>query len=361
MVKRCIAIILSILLILSFVTACGGDKNSNDSGGSNNNDSSSAGGGNTVVGSGGKDIFKDDIKFAFITLSSRATTGMMYDTALAEILSPYDNISHTLYDGQFDVNVQNTLIQECITQGVDVILLECLDSEALARSVAEAEAAGIVLMTVNMACSATHTAHFQFADYDAGLQAGEILSNECGNTGNIVILDVPANMVASVRMGTGCQDWIEANSGMTIVAHEYIDDFSQEIANTKMRDILTKFDRIDAVYGATDALASGAIQAITAAGRTGDNIKVFGNTGYEDAILNVADGVMFGTAWGMAYEMCSAMIDLGLFLVSCGLNSVSLGFSETQKIDFPTIPVSHENALEILAISRWQYSSQFLK
>lgn len=351
MTKRVLAIILSVVFVLTCLAACNN---------SNGGDSDGGGGGGAVTSSGGKDIRNDNIKFAFITLSSRATTGMMYNTSLAEVLSPYDNISFTLYDGQFDVNVQNTLIQECITQGVDVILLECLDSEALAASVAEAEAAGIVLITVNMACSAIHTAHFQFADYDAGLQAGEILSNACGNTGNIVILDVPAPMVANIRMGTGCQDWINANSGMSIVAHEYIDNFSQEIANTVMRDLLTKFDDINAVYGATDALATGAIQAIAAAGRTGDGIKVFGNTGYEDAILNVADGSMYGTAWGGAYEMCAAMIDLGLFLTSIGHNSKSLGFTETIHIDYPTIPVTHDNALEILAVSRWQYSSPFL-
>lgn len=354
MKRRILAVILSMLLLVSILAACNKDGEKNGGG-------DKGGAATTVTSSGGKDIKKDPIKFAFITLSSRATTGNMYNIALAEVLSPYKNISYTLYDGQFDVNVQNTLIQECITQGVDVIILECLDSEALAASVAEAEKAGIVLITVNMACSAIHTAHFQFADYDAGLQAGELLSNACGNNGNIVILDVPAAMVSSIRMGTGCQDWIEANSKMSIVAHEYIDNFSQEIANTKMRDLLTKFDKIDAVYGATDALATGAIQAIAAAGRTGDGIKVFGNTGYEDAILNVADGSMYGTAWGGAYEVCAAMIDLGLFLVSIGHNSVSLGFTETIHVDYPTIPVMHDNALEVLAISRWQYTSPFLK
>ena len=59
-------------------------------------------------------------------------------------------------------------MNECITQGVNVIFLNAMDATALNSTIAEAEEAGIVVITINNGASGPHTAHIQNTTYDAG-------------------------------------------------------------------------------------------------------------------------------------------------------------------------------------------------
>ena len=67
-----------------------------------------------------------------------------------------------------------------------------------------------------------------------------------------------------------------------------------------MQDLLTRFPKIDAVFGQDDPMALGALEAIKAQGREKE-IKVFGVNGNKEACQAIKAGDMYGTALQLSY------------------------------------------------------------
>ena len=350
MTKRILSVLICVLLLTFAFAGCASKAEGVDSGGDPAAESALT----------GKDINTEQIKIAFIPLSTAGITNSMYEMTLAETLSMYENVETNVFDGQYDVTVQNNNIQECITQGYDAIIIEVLDTEASNSAITDAEAAGIPVVTINCGASAIHTMHIQGADYEMGIQGATHLAEACGNKGNIIILDCPAASVGSSRMGTGAQDYVENTSGMTLVDHQYIDNWSTDNAMTTMSDLLTKHSDIAAVYCASDDIALGAIQAIEAAGRDSDGILVWGGSGYPSAFQAISDGRMFGTSWCDTYSEMSTAVYSALYFISSGVNSVSCGYTQTPTVNQAMIAVTKDNVNSIFDISRWNYESDYV-
>lgn len=301
----------------------------------------------------GKDIDNDPIKLAYISISSAGVTNVAVETAFAETLSMYKNVTLNYFDGEYNPTTQINAVQECITQQYDCILIEPLDGEALVSAVTEAEQAGIPVISINPGINCVHSAHIQGDDYHSGEQAAQILYEKLGGGQNYIILDCPSGAKASTRMGTGFEDWLTTNTDWTKIDHQYIDAFSMEIANTTMSDLLTKYDDIDVVYGAIDDIAIGASQAVQAAGR--DGIYIFGNTGYPNGFQAIKDGAMYGTSWCDTYSEYQAVVAMALFFIKTGFTSAKAGLTETPTINCSLIGVTQENVDTIYPISRWGY------
>ena len=316
----------------------------------------------TVAAAGfqGKDTNNDSVKIAFISMSTAGVTNVQYETAFAEVLAAYeDNVTFNYFDGEYNPTTQINLIQDCITQEYDAIIIEPTDGQALASATLEAEEAGIPVISINPGIECVHSGHVQGYDYAAGEQGAQYLYDALGDGKKVVILDCPAAAKASTQMGTGFEDWVTANTDWEIVAHEYIDNFSLEIANTTMRDILTANPEIDAVYGAIDDLAIGAIQAIEAAGRSDDGILVWGSTGYYNAFEAIKDGTMYGTSWCDTYSEIEAAVGLTMWLVDTGITAANAGYERTPVINETMIPVTQDNVDQMLSLSRWEYTTPY--
>ena len=344
--KKKLALILALLMLVSLFAGCGSDSGSGDAEAS-------------AAAFTGKDIDTEPIKLAYISLSSSGATNISVEIAFAEQLSMYENVTLTYFDGEYSPTTQNNAIQECITQKYDAIILEPCDGEALNTSVTEAEAAGIPVITVNPNVTAVHSCHIQGNDYASGVQGAQYIYAAGGETGTYIILDCPASAKASTRMGTGFEDWMTANTKWEQLDHQYIENFSQENANTTMRDLLTKYDNITAVYGATDDIAMGAVQAIQAAGR--DGILVWGQTGFYNAFLAIEDGSMYGTSWCDVYAQYQSIVSTALYLVKTGITAANAGYTETPVINCALIAVTRDNVDQLLPLSRWTYESDYIK
>ncbi len=348
--RKTLALLLVVAMALVLMVGCA-EEPAADQGG----DAPAATGPAALVG---KDIDNDPLRFAFISISTSGVTNVSYQIAFTEQLSMYPNITMDYFDGEYNPNSQINALQECITQKYDCIFMEPLDGQAVAPSIVEAEEAGIPVITINPGTPAIHSAHVQGNDYVSGQQGAQKLYEAIGDGGKYIILDCPAEAKPNTRMGTGAEDWFTQNTDWEKLDHQYIANFSLEIANTTMRDLLTKYDDIDAVYCSTDDIAIGAVQAIEAAGRQG--IKVWGNTGYYNAFQAIKDGTMYGTSWCDVYSQIQGAVALGLYFVSTGINSISAGYTETPVINNALMPVTAENVDTMLAISRWEYDSEYV-
>jgi ABC-type sugar transport system substrate-binding protein len=342
--NRILTLVLAVFMITALLVSCGGT----DSG--TGNDTSAA---KIAPLGNGKDIYKDELKIAWIPLSTAGQINEIIDITYQDALSMYPNIELVTFDPGYDVNKQISMISECITQEFDAIILLPLDTAACNNAITEAEKAGIPVVTVDCGATATHTFHLQGSDYGSGLMAGEKVSEALGGKGNIIVLDAPAEQKAIGRMGTGFIDYIKANTECTILEDVSIPMWSQENANTTMRDLLTKYDDIDAVYGASDDIAVGAMQAIQAAGRDKDGIIIYGNVGMAPALEAIKNGTMYGTNYSDTYAHFSTIINATLMFIQTGLTSVTAGYTETPVVYDSLIPVTKENVDYIMDVSRY--------
>lgn len=308
----------------------------------------------------GKNINDDSVKVkvGYVSLSTAGITNTVTQPGLYDTVSMYPNVEVTIFDGQYDPTTQNNYIQECITQGYDAIIMECIDADALNNSITEAEKAGIPVITINCGCTCLHSMHIQGADYGMGFQGGEYLCKalEAEGGGNIVILDVPAANAAIARQYKGFQDAVaQFGPNCKIVDHQNIDMFSTDIANTTMSDLLTKYDKnIQAVYGASDDIALGAVQAIEAAGIAPGTIKVWGGTGYMFAFNGIKDGSWYGTSWCDSYNQYAVAMSYALMYINTGATAYAVGMAETPTVYQPMFAVTKDNVDSIIPISRWE-------
>ncbi|MDR2356145.1 MAG: sugar ABC transporter substrate-binding protein [Clostridiales Family XIII bacterium] len=366
--KRLLALIMSLALVVVFTAGCDNSGSGGDAA-ADTGDAAAADAGDAAAGAvfEGKDVYglrykpagettgdPADVKIAYIPLSTAGVTNSMVQKALEEQIVFYPNITIEYFDPMYDLNKQISMINECVTQGFDAIMLEAADTEALNITIADAEAAGVPVVTINVGASGLHTLHVQGNDYSSGREAGRMLAEGINGEGNVILLDCPAAQKPISLMGTGFEDYInEEAAGVTLLESQPIDNWSPEIANTVMRDLLTKYDDIDGVYAVSDDIAQGAVQAIEAAGRQNE-IKVYGSMGYPNTLQAIKDGKVYGTYFSDGYLEYATALYLTILMIETGITSVNAGYTATPVIDMPTVPTTAANVENVIKDSRWE-------
>ena len=301
----------------------------------------------------GKDPLKDAIKIAWIPMSTAGQVNTIVYQAEDEITMAYPDVTIQNFDAQFNPQTQITLVNECVAQGFDAILMECADSTAVGPSIAAAEAAGVAVITVNLNCDVVHSLYVKMDSYSGGWVSAEALAKMMGGKGNYLVLDVPAFQAASTTFGKGFMEYCDANTDMALLEYVNLAGNAQEDAYNVMRDMLTKYDNIDAVYAPDDNYGLGIVQAINEAGRQGDNILVWGTDLQPGGIEAVQSGVLAGSCWSDRFSSLYAAFTYAIALAQSGATAGVLGLAATPSIYVRFIAVTKANVDEVVPFTRW--------
>ncbi len=107
-------------------------------------------GGDVVTRSRGRALAADkSFKMAFIQFQPH-TVSTAWAKGIQEVLSIQPNTSFQLLDGQAKADVQISLMDTVINDGVNVIFVQPVDSVGLAPSIKKAAKAGIPVITLNI-------------------------------------------------------------------------------------------------------------------------------------------------------------------------------------------------------------------
>jgi ABC-type sugar transport system substrate-binding protein len=325
-------------------------------------DTGSGDGGGTTITVNQKILGTDEIKIAYIPISTAGVTNKMVELAFNDTIDAYkDTVTVDYFDPGYDAQTQISMVNDAVNQGYDCILLECADPVSLATPVAEAEAAGVPVITLNLNAETPHTLHLRAVDYMAGWKAAETLANDFGaDSGQkVVIIDCPAAMAATNLQSNGFIDYMEQNTNWELLAQQNVDNFSQEGANTAMRDLLTKYDDIDIVFNMMDDLTTGTLQAIEAAGRNDGSIVVYGNMGNPSTFNSLTSGDdLYGLNFADYYTQYCMAMGFALYYASTGITGVGLGLTETPEYALSCWPVTPDNAELYSTLSRWDLAIQ---
>ena len=115
--------------------------------------------------------------------------------------------------------------------------------------------------------------HIGYDAIKSGTMAGQYLVDTLGGKGKIVeIQGIMGTNVAQNR-SQGFNDVMKANPDMEIVACQ-VADFDRAKGMSVMENILQANPEIDGLYAANDEMLLGALEAMEAAGRTDEIVKI---------------------------------------------------------------------------------------
>lgn len=194
-------------------------------------------------------------------------------------------------DSQDDSTKAASNMEDLITRGVDVIIVNPTDSDAIVPSVEAANEAGIPVITVDRVSNGGEVVSSVASDNIAGgKMAGEFIIEKLAGKGKVVELEGISGANSAIERGQGFNEAIEG-SELEVVAKQTA-DYDRSKGLEVMENILQSQPEIDAVFAHNDEMALGALEAIKAAGR---DIIVVGFDATDDAVASVEAGDLSAT------------------------------------------------------------------
>ena len=216
----------------------------------------------------------------------------------------------TIVDGKGDMAEQTNQVDTFLAQGVDVLIVNLVQSSSAATITDKAKAAGVPVVYINREPSADDMKAWDKICYvgadarQSGTYQGEIIAslpnkgdqNGDGVVSYVMIMGDPENVDAQYRTEFS----IKALTDAGIKVEELFKqrgDWAQEKGQELAANALAQFgDKIDVIFCNNDGMALGAYQAIVAAGRTvGTDIYLVGVDALAECVQMVKDGTMTGT------------------------------------------------------------------
>ncbi|RLP27843.1 substrate-binding domain-containing protein [Mesorhizobium sp. YM1C-6-2] len=194
-------------------------------------------------------------------------------------------------DANGDVSKQNNDIQDLITQGVNALIINPVNPDAVVPSLEAAKAAGIPVITVDRSINGEGvTAHIGRDNKAMGKLVGEAVVKKLADAGvqGAKIIEIQGDAGGAVMMDRrdGFHAAIEG-SGHTIVEGPYA-EYIRSNAVTAMQDLLQANTDVKVVYAHNDDMALGALQVLTENNRS--DVLVSGVDGLSEALQLMESG-----------------------------------------------------------------------
>ncbi|MBK8024023.1 MAG: substrate-binding domain-containing protein [Chloroflexi bacterium] len=199
------------------------------------------------------------------------------------------NVGLVVEEAGNDAETQATQIQSLIDQGVDALLINPVDADAVVASIEAANAAGIPVFTVDRSANGGEVvAHIASDNFAGGSMAGNYLAEAIGEEGSVVELKGRENTSAAQQRGAGFNEAIGAFENIEIIAAETA-NFDRAEGQTVFAAILEANADIDGVFAHNDEMILGAVEAAREADRLAD-IRFVGFDAIEDALTALEAG-----------------------------------------------------------------------
>lgn len=216
----------------------------------------------------------------------------------------------TVVDGKNDMATQTEQVQTFISQGVDVMIINLVQSSSAATVTNLAKEANIPVVYINREPSAEDMKGWDKICYvgadarQSGTFQGQIIrdlpdhgdADGDGTVRYVMIMGDPENVDAQYRTEFSIKALEEANIAVEKL-FEQRGDWEQAKGQELAATALSQYgEKVDVIFCNNDGMAVGAAQAISAAGRkVGEDIYLVGVDAIDDAIDLIKAGKMTGT------------------------------------------------------------------
>lgn len=164
-------------------------------------------------------------------------------------------------------------VEDVLTQGAKVLVIQPTDSQAASSYVRLAHERGAKVVAYDRAIVASDLDYYVSHDsYRVGVLQAEAALRATGNKGNYVLLSGQAGHSVATEITRGYKDTLApyiARGEVSIVLEQNHSAWSPEQALRTVEDALTRTGgKLDAILANNSGMARGAVQAVSAAGLT---------------------------------------------------------------------------------------------
>ena len=177
------------------------------------------------------------------------------------------NVKIVTASSDYDIGKQSTQMDNFIASGVDMILINAADPKAMGPAVKRAQAAGIVVMAVDVA-AANADATVQTNNVQAGQIACQYLVQKIGGKGNVIIENGPPVSSVIDRVN-GCKEVLAKNPGIKLLDSSQDAKGSRDGGLNVMQGYLTRYQDLAGVFAINDPQAIGSDLAAKQLNRSG--------------------------------------------------------------------------------------------
>ncbi|MEE1799227.1 substrate-binding domain-containing protein [Streptomyces sp. NPDC101062] len=168
-----------------------------------------------------------------------------------------------------DATTQSQQVETMITNKVSVLVVDAVDSKAIASSVKKAKEAGIPVVAYDRLAEGPIDAYTSFDNEEVGKVQGQALLDELGDkakSGDIVMMNGAVTDPNAALFKKGALSVLD---GKVTIGKSYdTKEWKPENANANMEGAISALgkDKIIGVYSANDSMAGGIITALKGAG-----------------------------------------------------------------------------------------------
>ena len=225
---------------------------------------------------------------------SISTTNNPYFVAMddaIQTMAKKNGTKITVSDAQNDASTQLNDVQNFVSQKVDAILINPVDSDSIVPAIKSANTAGIPVVLMDRSSNGGTVLSTVASDnVKAGQMAAEEIYSIYGKGARVLELSGTPGASATIDRGNGFNK--KAKSlGLDVVSSQS-GNFDRTTALNTMQNMLQGNKNIKAVFAQNDEMALGAMKAVQA---SGENIGVFGIDGEDEAHTAIKNGTMTAT------------------------------------------------------------------
>jgi len=211
-------------------------------------------------------------------------------------------------DSETDVAKQVTQIEDLITQGVDALIINPMDANAVIPALKEAKEAGIPVVLVDSTITEGNDdlyVTYIGTDNKAAAKIGaEVLSEALGNKGDVIIVrGANGNSVGNARADGFKEGLAEGVNLVDQQAGDWDNVKAKEVTET----MLQAHKDVVGIMSCSDVMINGILQAIDEVGLGDKGIKIMSFDG--DSIELIKQGKVLGTMAQFPDQMGKLAVD----------------------------------------------------
>jgi len=200
-----------------------------------------------------------------------------------------------IFDSQNNTALESDHFDNIIVSGFSAILFNPTDANGSVANVQKANRANIPVFCMDREVNSSEapTSQILSDSYSGAVAIGEYFTQQMHKKGNYAELLGLVSDNNTWTRSKGFHSVVDNYPGLKMVAQQSA-DFDRNKAMEVTESILQAHPDIDAVFCGNDAMASGAYQALIAAGKA-SKVKVFGFDGSRDVINSIRENKIMAT------------------------------------------------------------------
>ncbi|MCG9555814.1 ribose ABC transporter substrate-binding protein RbsB [Vibrio sp. Isolate31] len=196
-----------------------------------------------------------------------------------------------ILDSQNDPSKELSNIEDLTIRGVQAILINPTDSDAVSNAIRIANRSNIPVLTLDRGASnGDVVSHIASDNVIGGEMAGHYIIEKVGEKAKVIQLEGIAGTSAARERGEGFTNAVNG-SNLELLASQPA-DFDRTKGLNVMENLLAANPDVEAVFAQNDEMALGALRAVQASGK---EVMIVGFDGTEDGIAAVNRGLLGAT------------------------------------------------------------------